>query len=83
LDCSTHLLNRSGSGWGIFNPFKFNPNTNPTQPDLFDSPIDDVPLLLPFPQPKKNGATSPIFFPFVLILLFPRMLHKDIERGRA
>ena len=38
LDFSTRLLNRSGSGQGIFNPFNFDPNTNPTRPDLFDSP---------------------------------------------
>jgi len=40
LDFSTRLLNNSGSGRGDFNPFNFEPNTNATGPDLFDSPID-------------------------------------------
>ena len=40
LDFSTRLLNKSGSNRGIFNPFNFDLYTNPTQPDLFNSPSD-------------------------------------------
>ena len=58
LRFSTHLLNRSGSDLGFFNPFKFNPNTNPTRHDTSPSssandwsipwPWYKVPHLVPF-----------------------------------
>jgi len=33
-DFSIHFINGRGSGWEIFNPFKLDASTNPTQPNL-------------------------------------------------
>ena len=45
LRFSTRLLNKSGSGLGFSNPFKFNPNTNPTRHETLPNSSSPYPRM--------------------------------------